>query len=642
MGIFDNLPYTNFHELNLDWIIKEVKKVREEWDEYHSSMDEWKIGVDDELAEFRAWFENLDVQDEIRVVINEMVADGRFLEVTTPTITSVTESWLASHVDPDSGYVLDNTLTIQGAAADAKAAGDQITDLKSALFYLGNTLFRNIIDPSAYEDGYYRGYADGDKRAIEGYTLIDYIPTIPDQDYYFENVQSHVCYFNANKTFISGTVVYNNSFTPNGYIHTPVNCAYMSISIPTTSKNNVSLVVGSKAEINIPPNDFGGDTIQKYLSYKTVLRNRISFATWVDGEYLPYNAGTAPVTNSNYSWSSAIKINEFEKLALYPRNNSAHICFYTGESLSTFISGTLMGQFGRNDINYIAPANAEYMRISVPTVRKNSLILISGNWIEVLNKRKIFEVGPNKEFTTILEALEYVRTNSIIDAEVNIYQGEYNFINEITSIKGSTFIQNYTASEDFKGYFLGGNIKIKGVGSVTINCDYTPTDPNDPFAEYCSIFHVYDNGYSLDNITVNAKGCRYIIHDDSHSANSYSTHIGEVKNCHFVDNGLQWGCILGGGLFGKDVRYISNCDFIISAGISDNIAAYYHTNNDSDASTIRVHNCYCEGCTFKIKKSGTPSGTAAMYVSNSHVNATPFEDGTGNIKMIEWNNVVSN
>lgn len=41
--------------------------------------------------------------------------------------------WLAAHVNPETGYVLDNTLAIQGAAADAKAAGDAIGDLKSAI-----------------------------------------------------------------------------------------------------------------------------------------------------------------------------------------------------------------------------------------------------------------------------------------------------------------------------------------------------------------------------------------------------------------------------------------------------------------------------------------------------------------------------
>lgn len=28
-GVYENLPYTNFHEMNLDWIISEIKALQE-------------------------------------------------------------------------------------------------------------------------------------------------------------------------------------------------------------------------------------------------------------------------------------------------------------------------------------------------------------------------------------------------------------------------------------------------------------------------------------------------------------------------------------------------------------------------------------------------------------------------------------
>lgn len=42
-------------------------------------------------------------------------------------------TWLTAHVDPDTGYVIDNTLTVSLAAADAKTVGDKVTAIKSAL-----------------------------------------------------------------------------------------------------------------------------------------------------------------------------------------------------------------------------------------------------------------------------------------------------------------------------------------------------------------------------------------------------------------------------------------------------------------------------------------------------------------------------
>ena len=29
MGIFENFPYTNYHELNLDWVIEKIKELEE-------------------------------------------------------------------------------------------------------------------------------------------------------------------------------------------------------------------------------------------------------------------------------------------------------------------------------------------------------------------------------------------------------------------------------------------------------------------------------------------------------------------------------------------------------------------------------------------------------------------------------------
>ena len=60
------------------------------------------------------------------------IAIANAKSVAPGAITSAVEDWLDEHVDPDTGYVIDDTLSTTGAAADAKKTGDEIADLKSA------------------------------------------------------------------------------------------------------------------------------------------------------------------------------------------------------------------------------------------------------------------------------------------------------------------------------------------------------------------------------------------------------------------------------------------------------------------------------------------------------------------------------
>lgn len=79
------------------------------------------------------YFDNLDVQEEINNKLDEMAEDGSLSELLEPFIESQiaadVAAWLQAHITPTSPAV-DSSLTVSGAAADAKAAGDRIRDLE--------------------------------------------------------------------------------------------------------------------------------------------------------------------------------------------------------------------------------------------------------------------------------------------------------------------------------------------------------------------------------------------------------------------------------------------------------------------------------------------------------------------------------
>lgn len=71
---FNNFPYTDAHELNLDWIIKKQKATAIEAEEALKTANEAERKVDNFL-------ENLDLQDEVDTKIDEMYEDGDFNDI---------------------------------------------------------------------------------------------------------------------------------------------------------------------------------------------------------------------------------------------------------------------------------------------------------------------------------------------------------------------------------------------------------------------------------------------------------------------------------------------------------------------------------------------------------------------------------
>lgn len=141
MGVYRHFPYSNFHEMNMDEIIKIIKNMLEEWAQYHAEWDAWMDKINDDWSNYQevmneAWqnmqdfinnyFDNLDVQNEINNKIASMVDSGEFNRIVNPYIPPAVSDWLAQHITTPETIVIDDSLTIAGAVADSKATGDAI------------------------------------------------------------------------------------------------------------------------------------------------------------------------------------------------------------------------------------------------------------------------------------------------------------------------------------------------------------------------------------------------------------------------------------------------------------------------------------------------------------------------------------
>ena len=150
---YNKYPYTDFHELNLDWVIERVKKLTEDWlatqAEWNDTEEQWQ-----QLYNYvHDYFDNLDVSQEINDKIDAMVSDGTFLNVIRSTVetqtTTATENWLAAHITQPTTPAIDTSLTIGGAAADAAVAGNMIRFGDNDIY---NVLYNDITKKTLIAD----------------------------------------------------------------------------------------------------------------------------------------------------------------------------------------------------------------------------------------------------------------------------------------------------------------------------------------------------------------------------------------------------------------------------------------------------------------------------------------------------------
>lgn len=89
MGLFEQFPYTNFHELNLNWILKEVKTAVAQWKvvrgEFADITKEFS-----ELENYVAnYFNTLDLNEEVKNAIDQMIDDGTLSGLISTALTGI-------------------------------------------------------------------------------------------------------------------------------------------------------------------------------------------------------------------------------------------------------------------------------------------------------------------------------------------------------------------------------------------------------------------------------------------------------------------------------------------------------------------------------------------------------------------------
>lgn len=180
------VPYSNFHDLNLDWVLKVVKEAEDiingDRGDIAEIMQELQQAVEDAQASVEAAqtasqaaanasvnavLSSNDAQDAASRARESAAEAEQTIADFDQSVVDAAGDWLEDHVDPQTGYVVDTSLSISGAAADSKTVGDRFTvdenainaaDLRLQIQQIElNRIASNIADPYDSTETYAAG-----------------------------------------------------------------------------------------------------------------------------------------------------------------------------------------------------------------------------------------------------------------------------------------------------------------------------------------------------------------------------------------------------------------------------------------------------------------------------------------------------
>lgn len=94
MAIFDNFPWTNVHELNLDWIVKKIKELYQDTQNLETALNQIKENLSDDVkAQLEAWLEDGTLQELVdETLYKEISTKVNNLSVSSPATAFVDDA----------------------------------------------------------------------------------------------------------------------------------------------------------------------------------------------------------------------------------------------------------------------------------------------------------------------------------------------------------------------------------------------------------------------------------------------------------------------------------------------------------------------------------------------------------------------
>lgn len=619
MAFWNRYPYTDMNQLNLDWILSKIGLVD-------------KAKLDAEAAKDAA------ESSQTAAAASQAAAAASQAAATTAatqtqqlytqiggTVAPQVTAWLNENVNPvGSAVVVDESLSISGAAADAKVTGTIARDV---------TVKNNELAGIGSTSGQF--WTGGNTWSNSDSALRYDMFTLPAGTYYYEHIYAYFCFFQ------------------------PTGGSATRFSSDTRTNNNGTITLTETCEIYITKSTANTDiayiTSDQYLLKKAADKTAAYYpdpdktVIKTDSNLIPgtYTAGrywTGGGTTGNSDPLHAYAPFTVSPGTYYFRNLYSYFCFYQipGGAATRFQSGTENYAKGKITFSDYATiwitsnsAKAENKPVFTDdlTLYNSGYLpdpetdMIDGSLLPIIIPHQILvNHNGNGDFSTVKDAVDYANTiaSKSCPVIIRIANGTYDILDELG---GSSFVQSITeASSTRSGINVNPYISIIGEGHVMLT--YLPDDNISTYAstERVSPLEIRGEVY-LENIHIQAKNCRYCVHDESNNDNKYELSNHTYKNCYFEHLGNISNGWVSSAAIGQGSSRGNTYTFIDSILKSAEFCSYRAHNNDNQfkGNTITFDGCTLEGTyqgyAGRISYYGSNTVEANIFIKSSKADA---------------------
>lgn len=601
----EGFPYTNFHDMNLDWMIKIAKDFLDQYSHIQEIIDTGETTLENKYNELEALLQTW--YDTHSSDIANQLADA-LTAIQSELTTSVASFGTQAH-------------TI------GQAVIDSIPDDYTALSYDVDSVRKSL---NIIPGGEFYEFVTGKYLEMTGTTIDINNPTTGSGWGYcvIECEWGDTFHIEARAVTNPPTYAFINS-SGSVLLRSPTD-NYLVEGNVTAPVNSAYLVVNNTYE---------------YYTMPVVYLYDGNLATVKEGKAYPFENGkyytidntnkinlSSPSTGSG--WATCVADCTEGDIFIISARSVANPC------VIAFIdsSGNVLKLSKVQKV-------IERFRITAPANSANLVVTNFNNWYatpycykEYPNRTYyIVDKSGNGDFSSLTAAIN----NSSVDLVVKA--GDYDIVAEYKAEFGTGIFNNISDSYDGIGVFKYGlyisRRKITFEPGAKVLCDLTGVLSVDSSHRF-SVFNMAVDAI-LEGAYCEGIGVWYVVHDDFGIADEYYTNI--IRNCVLTGTVINTN-IIGGGCRNHSTNIVENT--YMSNHVNNSITCRYHNYDNANAQpTVIIRNCRANG---KIQGRYYGSQTKKMLFM-AHNNSTgagvetaPETAGstTNNVTMIAWANII--